>query len=183
MNPPTAAPDHRDADVPFGMLAGTWLVDPAESDARFEAATLWGRVPVAGRLGEAHGRLDWDGASGTGELAIATRGVETGISLRDRHLRSREFFHAAKHPEVHFSFTQVVAESGKLRLGGTVGVRGLRHPFACMATVVPSSDDRVVIEAIAAFDLDELRMSRGRLNMIPPAVTAAARITLRREAP
>jgi polyisoprenoid-binding protein YceI len=167
----------------FGATPAAWLVDASESEARFEAATLWGRVAVSGRLGEVTGELEWNGAAGTGALAIATAGVATGIWLRDRHLRSREFFHAARHPEIRFDFREVLVEAGKVRLGGDLAVRGTRHPFACTAAVASLDSDRVVLEAVAPFDLGELGMSRGLFNMLPPIVAATARVTLRRARP
>ena len=79
-----------------------WRIDPARSEARFAASTLWGHVGVVGTLGEVSGTLTWDGTRGHGEMEIATEGVSSGIGLRDRHLRSGEYFDVKRHPAIRF---------------------------------------------------------------------------------
>lgn len=160
----------------------TWRVDTAQSSARFQAATLWGRVPVRGQVGEVTGFLEWSGSSGRGQIAIAAAGVSSGIRLRDHHLRGSDFFDVANHPEVVFDATEVVTDGAGVRLRGELEVRGRRHPFATTAILRRLDDDRIALEASATLDLDELGMSRGFLRMIPAAVTADVRVVLQRVA-
>jgi polyisoprenoid-binding protein YceI len=161
-------------------LGTTWRVDPHQSEARFAASTLWGAVPVTGRLGEVSGALAWDGAAGRGRMAVATATLSSGITLRDHHLRSRAFFHVAEHPEVTFEAHEVVADGGNVQLRGELLIRGHRHPFECTATVEAVGENRLVLATEAAFDLDELGMSRGLLRMIPAGVKASVRVVLKR---
>jgi polyisoprenoid-binding protein YceI len=162
--------------------AATWRVDPAESVARFASATLWGAVPVSGRLGALSGTLEWDGSAGRGRLDIQTAGVSTGIRPRDRHLRGSDFFAAAEHPAISFDVEQIAAEGSRFVLRGELVVRGERHAFTCSARNVESGDDRITLEAGATFDLDALGMSRGLLRMISAEATAEVRVVLRRAA-
>jgi polyisoprenoid-binding protein YceI len=157
-----------------------WFVDETDSSARFAAATLWGRAPVRGHLGKTRGKLEWDGAAGQGQLTIATSGLSSGNRLRDHHLRGSDFFHIAEHPEVEFAATEFVVDRGHVHMRGELLVRGVRHAFACEAAATQLDADRVALDARLAFDLDELGMSRGLLRMIPPEVTAAVRVVLRR---
>lgn len=170
------------AQSPCGAFATTWRIDPDHSVAVFTAVTLWGRVPVTGQLGPLTGSLSWDGGGGSGRLAIATAGVSTGIRLRDHHLRSGAFFNVADHPEITFEAGEVVViDGGQVRLSGELLVRGRRHPFECTAAVEALDENRIALAAEAAFDLDELGMSRGLLRMIPAGVKAAVRVVLQRE--
>jgi polyisoprenoid-binding protein YceI len=170
------------AQSPFGPIAATWHVDLDQSVARFSSATLWGRVPVSGRLSRLRGTLSWDGAGGHGRLAIATAGLSSGIKLRDHHLRSGAFFDVDNHPELTFEASEVVVTGGgHVRLRGALLIRGLRHPFECSAAVEALDENRVALEACAEFDLDEVGMSRGLLRMIPARVRAAVRVVLERE--
>lgn len=128
--------------------------------------------------------LSWDGTHGHGRLAIATAGVLSGIELRDHHLRSVAFFDVANHPEITFDASEVVGvEGGQVELRGELVVRGRRRSFACTAAVEALDENRVALDTDAAFDLDELGMSRGLLWMIPAGVKAAVRVVLRRERP
>lgn len=177
----TTAP-RATAEKPFGPVAATWRIDPDQGVARFTAATLWGRVSVSGQLGRLQGTLSWDGARGQGRLAIATAGVSSGIALRDHHLRSGAFFDVANHPEITFDASEVVGvDGGHVQLRGELVVRGRRHPFACTAAVEALDENRVALDTEAAFDLGELGMSRGVLQMIPAGVKAAVRVVMRRE--
>lgn len=165
----------------FGADTATWHIDPAQSSARFAAATLWGRIPVTGRLGEVSGTLTWDGTAGRGRMTIATPGLFSGIKVRDQHLRSRSFFHVREHQELAFDATEVVTEGAHVRLRGELVVRGRRHRFECRATTEALSHDRIALETDAAFDLDALGMSRGCLAMIPASVKATVRVVLVKE--
>jgi polyisoprenoid-binding protein YceI len=170
------------AEPAFGAVAATWRVDPDQSVARFSSATLWGRVPVSGRLGRLRGTLSWDGAGGHGRLAIATAEVSSGIKLRDHHLRSGAYLDVDNHPELTFEASEVViAGGGHVRLRGDLFVRGRRHPFECTAAVEAVDENRVALEACAEFDLGELGMNRGLLRMIPARARASARVVLERE--
>jgi polyisoprenoid-binding protein YceI len=67
-----------DAEALFGTTSTIWRVDETDSIPRFAAATLWGRAPVTGHLGNASGTLEWDGAAGRGQLTITTSGLSSG---------------------------------------------------------------------------------------------------------
>jgi polyisoprenoid-binding protein YceI len=176
----STSPQIRAGSSALGATAATWTVDPSESRACFEAATLWGRADVEGKLGEVSGALQWDGTRGHGRMAIATGGLSTGIGLRDQHLRSREFFHVARHPEVVFDASEISEDGGRLKLGGQLLVRGRAHAFGCTAGVTSLAEDRIALEAAATFDLGELGMSRGFMGMIPPGVDVHVRAVLQR---
>ena len=173
--------DKAVAELPLGTKSATWRIDPEQSEARFDARTLWGRTPVTGQVGEVSGTLSWDGTDGHGTMAIATGTLSSGIKLRDHHLRSGEFFDVRNHPEIKFEATEIVADADRVRLRGQLLVRGDRYPFECTATAKTLDDGRVVLEAEAPFDLDQLGMSRGFLKMIPADVTARVRVVLQPE--
>ena len=166
------------SETPFGTAATLWRVEPDQSEAHFTARALWGRMPVAGQLGEVGGTLVWDGTTGRGRLTIATSELSSGIKVRDHHLRSRSFFHVRRHPELTFEATEVVVDGDCVRLRGELVVRGRRHQFECLAAAEPLSGGRLVLATEAAFDLGELGMSRGPLKMIPAGVSVGVRVVL-----
>jgi polyisoprenoid-binding protein YceI len=164
----------------FGTTSSIWRVDETDSIARFAAATLWGRAPVRGRLGKAAGMLEWDGAAGHGQLTITTSKLSSGNRLRDHHLRGRDFFAIAEHPEVEFVATEFVVDRGDVHMQGELVVRGNRCKFGCAAAATRLDADRIALDATVTLDLEELGMSRGFLRMIPPEVTADVRVVLQR---
>lgn len=178
----TTDPIHSDkAGPPFGTTSARWRIDPDQSAASFAAATLWGAIPVTGQLGQVTGSLMWDGSAGHGQMEIAIATLSSGIKPRDHHLRTRAFFHVARHSELTFEANEIVAADGHILLRGELLVRGRRHPFECKATVEALDRERIALEAEAAFDLDQLGMSRGLFRMIPRAVKARVRVVLEPE--
>jgi polyisoprenoid-binding protein YceI len=163
--------------------ATTWRVDPDKSVARFTSATMWGTVPVKGRLGGLSGTLAWDGNAGRGRLNIQTAAVPTGLRPRDRHLRGNDFLAAPEHPAISFDVQQIVPEQSGFALHGELLVRGVHHALTCTARGADLGDDRMTLEATKTFDLDALGMSRGFLRMIPAKATADVRVVLQRAAP
>ncbi len=157
-----------------------WKVEPDQSQARFTAASLWGRAQVTGALGVASGELEWLGTTGRGQLRIATAQLESGIRLRDHHLRSGAFFDVKRHPEIVYDVHEIALEGGEARVSGELTVRGQQHALRCMANVQSLDEERIALEANVPFDLDELGMSRGLLRMISARVTANIRVVLRR---
>src|SRR5579859_7193953 len=79
-----------------GKLAGTWTLDPARSEVRLLTRHTWGLRPLHGVFREVTG----DGtvtATGevTGAVAVAAGSIDTKNSVRDKHLRSADFFDVA----------------------------------------------------------------------------------------
>jgi polyisoprenoid-binding protein YceI len=111
---------------------------------------------------------------------IATSELSSANRLRDHHLRSGDFFDVARHPEVSFDVSEIVVDGRAVRLQGELLIRGRRHAFACSATAIRLSQDRIALEAGATLDLDELGMSRGLLHMLRASVTADVRVVLQR---
>src|SRR5580700_5922698 len=86
----------------FLSVPGRWTVDPSTTQATFVAWTLWGLIPVRGSLTTRSGHLLVEPPGASGELLLDAASVDTGIGLRNLHLRTRDYFDAARHPDVRF---------------------------------------------------------------------------------
>ena len=89
------------------FAADTYKVDPAHTSVTFSVRHL-GINSVKGRFKEFDGALVLDGdalkeASGT----IQVKSVDTGVEKRDDHLRTSDFFDAAKYPTITFKTKRV----------------------------------------------------------------------------
>jgi polyisoprenoid-binding protein YceI len=161
-------------------IEGTWLVDTKRSHARFVAATLRGAVKVPGAFGSLAGTLvaGADGASGT--LTIDAAGVDTGSRLRDHHLRSRDFFAVAQHPELRYELRSMTPGSGELvALNGDLVVAGRRTSLPLEATLRPLSDAGAEIACKTRVDRVALGV-RGARAMVPRTVELDILVRLRR---
>jgi polyisoprenoid-binding protein YceI len=160
--------------------AGDWHVDAETSHARFTAATLGGLVKTPGQFRALSGSLTITDGAAEGVLVIDAASVDTGNRLRDRHLRSSDFFGAAEHPELRYEL-HALAPTGhsKLRLDGQLTIAGTRSAMALDAEVRAHSDQMIEISARPKVDRVALGV-RGAPGMVPRTVELDIRVTLRR---
>jgi polyisoprenoid-binding protein YceI len=156
-------------------LAGRWRIDPQASHVRFVARTLAGLVKTPGRFRALSGHLVVDGAQAAGALVIDSSSIDTGNRMRDRHLRSRDFFDVKRHPELRYDVRSV---SGT-RIDGELIVADTRTPLPLDVTVHAAADG--VVELACRTEVDRVAVGiRGARAMVPRAVELDVAITLRR---
>jgi polyisoprenoid-binding protein YceI len=125
-----------------------YVLDPTTADLRFHARGLWGAVPVTGTFGRASGHLTWHaGATGSVDIRVDADSIDTGIALRDRHLRGTEFLDTDRHPSITYRGDVSVAPGG-LRLDGSLTVRGLESTQ--VVDVSTSEDGRNITGLVRA---------------------------------
>ncbi|MEQ8718767.1 MAG: YceI family protein [Acidimicrobiales bacterium] len=134
---------------------GEWKVDAAASRLGFTARLL-GVIKVTGSFGEfggsAHIAADVTRSSASG--TIASSSVTTGHDARDRHLRSRQFLSARRHPSISFRTSSVgsTASAGRWAVGGELTVRGVTQPIVVNVTVDAADTSRVRLAGEASID-------------------------------
>ena len=110
--------------------AGTWKIDSAHSSV----------VAVAKHMMVAKTRGHFGSFSGTlhvgetpqeswVEVDIDAATIDTGVEMRDDHLRSSDFLDVEKHPTITFHSTQLeVTGDDTFRLHGDLTIRGVTQP-------------------------------------------------------
>jgi polyisoprenoid-binding protein YceI len=159
---------------------GRWKVDPSVTRARFVAHTLWGRIPVRGRLGVRSGHLLVESAGVSGELVLDAASVDTGIRLRNLHLRARSYFDATRHPDVRFvAHTLTTLGPDRVSLAGELTVAGHSTPLTLECQTGLRGPERVELSGHAHVDRRSFSMSGGGLpGMIPAGVELAVEVGL-----
>jgi polyisoprenoid-binding protein YceI len=108
-------------------LTGTYTIDPAHTTVGFIARHLVG-TKVRGRFTEFEGTITVaDPVEGSSVEATAqAASIETGVAMRDDHLRTNDFLDAPNHPTLTIKSTRVerVSES-ELKLWADLTVRGV----------------------------------------------------------
>lgn len=145
--------------------AGTWTLKPKWSSTRFVARTLWGLVPVRGCFPElaGEGAITREGAL-SGRLVIRASSVRTGIGMRDRHLRSADFFDVETFPEIA---VDIAIASPKDAIVATMTIRGTTLPIQLTGRVVRLGEDSVEINAQSTVDRTQWGVSGNLLGMMP----------------
>ena len=91
------------------FAADTYSVDPRHTWPQYEIMHL-GFSTQRGRFNETSGRIMLDRAAKTGavDIVIKAASIDTGLEKWDEHLKSEDFFNAAKHPDITFKADKVV---------------------------------------------------------------------------
>ncbi len=110
-----------------------WYIDPSHSQVTFSVKHMMVST-VRGRLGPLTGRLDLDPKrpeKGSFEIAADVSAIDTGDAKRDGHLRSGDFFDAAKHPQIVFKSSAVFPKGeGRYTASGDLTIREVTRPVS-----------------------------------------------------
>ena len=117
--------------VAVPSAAQTWQIDTAHSRAMFTVKHL-GIANIRGDFGGVTGTVDFDGKDVTKarvKAVIDVNSITTRVAPRDEHLKTADFFDAAKHPTMTFVSTSIVpAGKGKYTMTGNLTLRGVTKP-------------------------------------------------------
>lgn len=113
--------------LPLSATASTWTLDPDHSTVQFKVRHLM-ISNVKGVFEKVSGTLNLDEQDITKskiDVTIDTASVDTNIKKRDDHLRSADFFDAAKFPTITFASTKVEkVGTDKLKVFGNLTIKG-----------------------------------------------------------
>ena len=108
-------------------LAQTWTIDPAHSRASF-SVRHFGISNIRGDFGNVTGTITYDGKDVTKakvNATISVASITTRVTPRDEHLKTADFFDAAKHPNMTFASTSITPKAnGKYNMTGNLTIRG-----------------------------------------------------------
>ena len=121
----------------FGQTA-TWNVDPSHTRVGFSVKHLvisdvkgeFSKVSGKGQIDES------DLSKSSVEMTIEVASVDTRDEKRDAHLKSADFFDAAKFPTITFKSTKVVAgKDGAVTVTGDLTMRGVTKPVTLEGSI------------------------------------------------
>ena len=173
----------RRATIPSAMAQalgpGVWCLDPAYSAATFRVRAMGGLIGIGGRFKVLDGAIQVDEAGRpSGHLRAHAGSLDTGIRMRDRHLRSADFFDVERHPYLEFSVRELAEDrSGRMRITGELVIRGVASLLEAQATVQDAGDGTVEIAADATVEHAAVgrALKRGRVIKGPALLTARLR--------
>jgi len=108
-----------------------WVIDPDHSVAAFVVKHMM-ITNVRGQFNRLSGNIMIDAADmsrSSVEVSIDVTGICTGISKRDAHLRSADFFDVEKYPQIIFRSDRVKASgANQLEVSGELTIHGISRP-------------------------------------------------------
>jgi polyisoprenoid-binding protein YceI len=119
-----------------------WTIDPAHTNSQFSVRHLVIST-VRGQFGKTTGALHLDEKDLTKsavEATIDVTTIDTRVADRDTHLKSPDFFDAAKYPTMTFKSTKVEkAGDDKLNVTGDLTLKGNTKPVVFEVTYTPAA--------------------------------------------
>jgi polyisoprenoid-binding protein YceI len=149
------------------MTTNKWNLDTAHSGINFSIRHLV-VAKVRGRFAAYSGTLELDGEDLTRsrvEATIESASIDTGVAQRDDHLRSADFFDAAKYPELRFRSKLIVKLAGdQYRVTGDLTIRDVTREIALEVEYGglakdPWGNERVAFTAKTAIDRKDFGLS------------------------
>lgn len=142
--------------------------------------------PIA-NFGQVDGVINYDpqnvGQSSV-NVTIPLAGLDTRVAKFDEHLRSADFFDAAKFPTITFKSTRVEAAGDrKLRVFGDLTIKGITKPAVLDVTINKIGEQPMAKRPAAGFDATTvIKRSDFGVDKYAPNVSDEVTITITTEA-
>lgn len=123
--------------------SGTWRVDPMHSSVGFEVKHMM-IATVRGHFRAFEGELtaaeDYRDSRVRGSVEVDA--IDTGSADRDAHLRSPDFFDAARYPRIEFFSTAIEhVAGGRYRVTGELTIKDVTREVTVDAHVEGAAED------------------------------------------
>ena len=150
-----------------GKLAGSWTLDGARSSVGLRTKSVWGMVKVKGVFSQVSGAAVISAAGeATGTITVAAASIDTGVKKRDDHLRSADFFDAAKYPDITFTAASVTLTGEGAVVSGTLTVRDQTRPVTLSGKVSAQGTAQITLDAELPVNRSDYAMSFNWLGMM-----------------
>ena len=157
----------------------TWTIDPAHSEIGFKIKHLVIST-VSGKFTSFEGKLEGDPEDFTQSQISFTADIDsinTGNEQRDGHLKSGDFFDAAKHPKLSFSSTAIVNKNGSdYKVTGDLTIRGTTKPII-LNVDFGGIQNNMYGQTVAGFEITG-KINRQEYGLTWSAVTEAGGIVV-----
>lgn len=151
----------------------TYNIDPAHTAPRFEYSHF-GYSTQAHRFDKTSGKIVLDRAAHTGsvEVSIDAKSVNTGYALFNGHIQGEDFFDTAKYPNITFTSTKVGFHGDKpVAVDGNLTIKGVTRPVTLTVTSFQSMPHPVTKkDAIGANATTKIKRSEFNMGKFAPNV-------------
>ena len=168
------------------IAAGTYKLDPTHTDVLVQWSHMGFSNPSA-HFGNVDGTLVYDAADvgkSSVEVTLPLSGLNTFTAKFDEHIRSADFFDAAKFPTATFKSTKVeAAGTNKLTVTGDLTVKGITKPVVLDVTVNGAGEHPMAKVPSVGFDATTtIKRSDFGVGAYAPAVSDDVKIRITTEA-
>jgi len=102
-------------------------------------------IPVSGTIKGIKGTIQFDPqklGSAAFNVTLETSTINTGIEMRDSHLKKEDYLNATQYPEITFTSTKVSpsTKDGYLFIFGNLSIKGVTKPISFPFQALPNGD-------------------------------------------
>lgn len=164
----------------------TYQLDPTHTVVLAQWSHFGFSNPVAS-FGQADGTLVYDAdnvAASSVQVTLPLAGLEAFVPKFNEHLRSPDFFDAAKYPQIVFRSTKVeAAGEGRLKVSGDLTVRDITRPVVLDVSLNKAGLQPMVKRAAIGFDATTtLKRSEFGVGRYAPGVSDEVQLRITAEA-
>ncbi len=150
-------------------LQTQWEIDPDNTTVEFSIGrSVLHRVH--GRFRDVRGSAVAPGGGLNGaaiEAEVDATSIDTGITVRDRHLHNSRFLHTQRFSTLSFRSTSVEdLGQDQLRVLGGLTIRGITHDVTFTATIEQRATESVRIAASTVFDRRDFKLGPRLMGLI-----------------
>jgi polyisoprenoid-binding protein YceI len=170
--------------------SAVWKIDPNHTDSQFAVRHL-AVSTVRGHFGKTTGTVAMDerdlGASSV-EATVDVTTIDTRVPDRDAHLRSPDFFDAARYPTMSFKSSKVEKRgAGALEVTGNLTIKGTTRPVVLHVTYSKpvtgfTGEERRGFSATARIDRRDFGLTWSKVLEAGPVVGDEVQIVIDAEA-
>jgi polyisoprenoid-binding protein YceI len=151
-------------------FAGEWVIDPAHTNVGFIAKHLM-VAKVRGGFKQFSGTVSFAQVPEQSwvDMTVDAASIDTGLPVRDDHLRSPDFLDVRNHPYIRFRSTKLEQDpQGSFKMTGDLTLRGVTRPVTMNLDYLGSAQDlsgnlRMAFEAKALIDREEFGLTWNRV--------------------
>lgn len=157
-------------------MAGVWNLVPDRSAVTFKITNMWGLIRVKGQFTDvtAAGQLTGKGAV-SGRVDIKAASIDTGVGMRDKHLRKADFFDVGRFPEINIVVNAVHPTAGSdAELRANFTIKGVTAPLPLPVTITELNDGAIRIAGETQLNRSQFDISWNRLGAVGQMTTIGA---------
>jgi polyisoprenoid-binding protein YceI len=167
--------------------ADTYVFDKGHTEIRF-AWSHFGVSKMSGMVMDYDGKLSFDTAApekSALEVTAKTDSLWTHVDKLTQHLKSPDFFDAAKHPEISFKTTRVEKTGEKSgRITGNFTLKGVTKPVTFDVKLVYQGPHPMSKKPTVGFSATTtIKRSEFNLGAYAPAISDDIELTVNTEMP
>jgi polyisoprenoid-binding protein YceI len=159
------------------VVAGNWTVDTANAKVLFSVKGPFGTVNGSFTGLQASIHFDPNDLAGsTIQASIDAKTVNSGVGMRNKHLRSEEqYLNTDKFPRITFKSSKIEKSASGYKAIGDLTLKGITKPAEIAFTFTPNAN--------AGVFKGEFSIKRGDFNLGKPGGSIGEIITMHLEVP